>query len=403
MTSEWKKRLVQQAAGFVIATILAETILRILGVGDLDLYQPDLDRGIAHRPVARGWFTKEGRSYVVINRDGFRDIERIRPKPPRTFRVAVLGDSFTEALQVSVQETFCAVMESELANCSKLGQKHVEVLNFGVSDYGLASEFQTLRTRVWSYEPDLVIVALFTANDILDSNRELKQNSLFPYYLERNGQLVLDTSFRKSSAFGQKPNSLLQRGFRASRLLQRIRQLWVQAKDRWRNSGQTAAEFDPNWYQNPVYQTPQDSRWVEAWKVTEGLIRLFHGESVSHQVPIAIVTLSNAPQVHPDHGRRERLVKSLGISDLFYADRRVGAFCNAEQIPVLNLAPVIEKQADSSGVFFHGFGSSLGTGHYNQEGHRLVGRILARWVCEQFRSWSEKSLAPSTQAVRNES
>jgi hypothetical protein len=38
-------------------------------------------------------------------------------KPPGVVRVAVVGDSFTEAMHVPYEQTFCAVMERDLARC----------------------------------------------------------------------------------------------------------------------------------------------------------------------------------------------------------------------------------------------------------------------------------------------
>ena len=59
-------------------------------------------------------------------------------KPPNTFRIAVIGDSFAEALQVDLDHTFWSVMERKLAEGWRGNGQRVEVLNFGVSGYGTA-------------------------------------------------------------------------------------------------------------------------------------------------------------------------------------------------------------------------------------------------------------------------
>ena len=73
-------------------------------------------------------------------------------------------------------------------------------------------------------------------------------------------------------------------------------------------------------------------------------------------------------------------MRRLGVGDLSYPDRRLAEFGRREGIPVLNLAPPMAQQAEEHDVFFHGFKGSLGTGHWNREGHRVAGELIASWV-----------------------
>ena len=52
----------------------------------------------------------------MINSDGLRDREHAKRKPLGTFRVAVLGDSFTLATHVDVEKTYWSVLERYLAD-----------------------------------------------------------------------------------------------------------------------------------------------------------------------------------------------------------------------------------------------------------------------------------------------
>ena len=93
-----------------------------------------------------------------------------------------------------------------------------------------------------------------------------------------------------------------------------------------------------------------------------------------------VVTLSNGDQVNPDVPRRRVLEKNLGVADLFYPERRVKAVADREGFPVLLLAPALQRHVDRTGVYLHGFGDQLGSGHWNLEGHRLAGQLIARFV-----------------------
>jgi hypothetical protein len=53
---------------------------------------------------------------------------------------------------------------------------------------------------------------------------------------------------------------------------------------------------------------------------------------------------------------------------------------------VLNVAPAFQEYADRHHVFLHGFSNTqLGAGHWNAEGHRYGGGLIAGRLCELLR------------------
>src|SRR5215210_1944865 len=157
-------RLLVLLGGVVFGLSLVEAGLRIIGFRYPNLYQEDQYVGFALRPRAEGWWRIEGEAYVKINGDGLRDREHSKVKPPGTLRVAVLGDSYAEALQVPAEDAFWAVAERSLQGCRALGGRRAEVINFGVSGFSTAHELITLRRRVWQYAPDVILLLVTTAN-----------------------------------------------------------------------------------------------------------------------------------------------------------------------------------------------------------------------------------------------
>ena len=55
---------------------------------------------------AEGWHRSEGEAYIRINSRGLRDREHSSEPAPQTFRVAVIGDSFTAGLHVDLEEIY---------------------------------------------------------------------------------------------------------------------------------------------------------------------------------------------------------------------------------------------------------------------------------------------------------
>jgi hypothetical protein len=381
----WWKRLLLVVAGLLAGLLLGEGMLWAVGVSYPLMYVPDPHCGTRLRPGFRFLYMKEGQAWVEINSDGQRDVERSRDKPPGTFRIAVLGDSYAEAFQVDRDATFWAVLERRLnETCFAETGIRVEVLNFGVSGYGTTQQLQMLRHYVWPYEPDLVLLAFLTGNDLHDNTPELSDHPVRPFYVRKDGEWELDESFRQHPTYrhalswrGRTRMSLVNR----SRLLQTLlemRRQWQQPAPRADGPGEETAEDTSS----RIYLPPQDPRWDNAWETTEYVLQRMHEEVNEKGARFLVATLSNAIQVDPDPGVRDRWMDAHGVDDLFFPDRRIEAIGRESSFPVVLLAPRLQREAEEHGVHLHGFENTrMGTGHWNETGHRIAGEILARELC----------------------
>ena len=177
------------AGGILAAAAVGEIALRVIGFSYVNFDKPDIIRGNSLRPKLAGWHFREGMAYVEINSHGYRDLERTKAKPDGVYRIAVLGDSFVEGREVALEQTFCAVLERMLNGTSGFKGRTVEVLNFGVSGYGTAQELLTLRHDVYGFDPDQVILVVFTANDVADNSQALSHKlRARPYFMLRGEQ-----------------------------------------------------------------------------------------------------------------------------------------------------------------------------------------------------------------------
>src|SRR5438552_1656647 len=161
MVREWLGVLSLIVFGFGLALGLADVGMLIANRWFPYFYCYDNYRGWGLNPGSHGYYRREGGAYVRISHDGFRGPDYPRYKPPGVFRVAVLGDSYVEAIQVSEDKTFTTVIGRDLTHCPLVQGKRVESMNFGVDGYGTAQELVTLRRKVWQYSPDLVVLAIF--------------------------------------------------------------------------------------------------------------------------------------------------------------------------------------------------------------------------------------------------
>jgi hypothetical protein len=371
----------------VIVTLLAlEVILRIAGVsypnygGKWRFYTWDEHTGQALRPGAEGEVFGEGvRAYAHVNSQGLRDREHATEKPLDTYRIAVLGDSFTEGFQIPIEKTYWSVMEQKLSGCDALRGKRIEPINFGVSGYGTAMELEMLRSRVWRYSPDLVILAFFTGHNLQDNSRALSHDPYRPYFVHEDGELVLDDSFRSVPDFRSRfgPRSMfVSWAIAHSRLLQ----VAAVAKNRWEGRNTEGLSPVDMGLDERIYKEPQDPVWKEAWSVTEDLLLTMRNEVAAKGAKFLIVTLSNGIQVDPDVPIRAGMVKHLGVADLFYPDDRIKMFGDRNGIPVLTLAPSFLTYAELHKTALHAAWGNH-QGHWNEKGQYLAGELIARELC----------------------
>ncbi|MBI5032987.1 MAG: SGNH/GDSL hydrolase family protein [Chloroflexi bacterium] len=103
---------------------------------------------------------------IRINSHGFNEREWGEKQPGRN-RVLVMGDSIIESRQVPVKQNFVARAE-QLLNTDHAPQ--YELFNIGVAGWSVDSVLNYLQHFGRRLEPDLVVLGLFTGNDLVEGD-----------------------------------------------------------------------------------------------------------------------------------------------------------------------------------------------------------------------------------------
>jgi hypothetical protein len=346
--------------------------------------------GTVLAPGMEGWQRDEGSAYVKVSAQGLRDREHSVAKPAGTYRIAVLGDSYAEAMQVDLERAFWALLPKKLEACGFGGGKKVETVNFGVSGYGTGHELLTLQNRVWQYSPDMVMLAFFPGNDVRNNSKALEGEKR-PYFSLKDGKLFLDSAFRDDPEFKEKQHIAEHRAFmqelRLYQLMRRVRAGNI--AQHFHNAPVAAAAAAGEKLTEPgldeqVFLQPKDDKWRDAWDVTDRLVVAASEETRQHGARFLLAVLSTPGSVFPDAGMRERYAKTLGVSSLFYPEERLQGLGKANGFEVLALAPEMQKRADAQHVYFHGFPNTKpGFGHWNEAGHAAAAELIAQRLCRQ--------------------
>jgi lysophospholipase L1-like esterase len=141
------------------------------------------------------WYAADFSVEVRTNRAGFRDLEREYAKPDGVKRVAALGDSFIEAVQVPLEKTATQLLERKLNAPRGRGSTSPpkwEVLNFGISSFSVGQYLLAWEQHARQYAPDYVVV--FVAKFIMDRTLQKSEQGRFQGTSDK--QLWIRPTFR---------------------------------------------------------------------------------------------------------------------------------------------------------------------------------------------------------------
>jgi hypothetical protein len=385
----------------VVGLLLAELLLYLLGISHPLPYAPDAYCASRLQPGFRGYWSKEGGAWIQVNQAGFRDRQWTKDKPTGTIRIAVLGDSFMEAFQVSLDDMFSSVLQRELNGISvQLGQT-VEVLNFGVAGWGTASQLMALRHHVWQYDPDVVLLAFFPGNDVRNNSRALEPMDCRPFFALEDGELVPDLGFRQDPryVYANTASSEWKRTIiNASRLIQLVQAARIAWAERGQAAGLqsapaagTAAPAAEIGLDDGCFVPPPNPAWQQAWEITDRLIEQMHTEVADRGRLFAVMPVTVGIQVHPDTSQRRTYAQRIGADDLRYPNRRIQQLGDRLGFPVISIVDEMAAYAERQNTCLHGFpGNDLGEGHWNEAGHRLAAQVCARQLTEVMNRQSHK-------------
>lgn len=119
------------------------------------------DDPMYHTGIQRLGFPERYAAKYNINHEGWNSTQEYATTKSSRKRIAIIGDSFVDALQVDVDKCFAELLQRSLGSS-------VEVYRFGFGAAGLSQYLQVLRYVENKFHPDIVIISM-QANDFLSS------------------------------------------------------------------------------------------------------------------------------------------------------------------------------------------------------------------------------------------
>ncbi len=390
--------------GLALALLLLEGCVRLLGISPPadplpPLWEPHPYLGWFHTPNSGGlWYSEYGeyQGDVHINARGLRDREIGYDNPDDTYRILILGDSYAEGLHVALEQTFAKQLEARLTG----GDRAVEVINGGVSGWGTDQEAIFYAIEGFRYAPELVLLLLFTRNDVLNNYGPLETARVKavqkPFFRLEEGELVVPTfPFEPPPGTGSPPPPLLAIGdwLRARSALYRLTTPYLRKIPATRRAlgplgllggvGVALADEPDLPVTFEVYQAPPSAEWEEAWVLTGALVRRLDEEVKTRGGQLAVVIVNAPEQVYPE--RWAAISKAMAPSqdhswDPGAPNRRLAAILDEADIPYLDLLPIFQEAAEQPETpplyFYFDF-------HWSPAGHALAAEGVESFLRER--------------------
>lgn len=364
----------------IISFFLGEIGLRFFyfwrGEYERRIYIPHRYCGFVHSKNNRFVYRYTEQNRIVVphqtNSFGLLGEEVALRKSKDTIRILVLGDSFTEALQVPANENYCQRLEEFL---NKRGAPvRYEVLNGGVSGFSPITMYQLFKKELSKLKPDLVIVQLF-ANDVFEDNK-LRAMSLLdmeglpvkirPYFSPQPSRLA------RSNAFWEDWRDWTIEHSRWMEALY-VSFFKMQKNSSFHRQMTKKAEYSDG-YQffiiNPGSELFYDEAFREAtWNNTQKYLLALKKEVEDSSARFMMLYIPMELQLSLDSYGEHASLYSGKLND--HLNKRLADFSRAQQIPFLDLLSLFEEHK-TEGLYLSR------DGHLTPRGHHVVADALLK-------------------------
>ncbi len=148
----------------------------------------------------------------ILNKDKMRRASPFPAKKSNTFRIIVIGDSFTYGQGVAEKDTYPKILENLLKE-----NYRVEVLNLGTPGYQIEDLLELVKKFTPKLKPNLIIYGV-CHNDFLPSGKMRAENNMRdPFPIPRNLKTILLQKSLTGAFLARKYNdALIKLGIRES-------------------------------------------------------------------------------------------------------------------------------------------------------------------------------------------
>lgn len=371
------------------ALLWGELYARMLAPQNLDaqmnIFASDPIIGLTYKPNSSTY--EKGREYNAlyrINSLGLRD-EDYGLKQVSTFRILLLGDSFSVSHGMSIDDSLSKQLERSLQRTANIDGMAVnfEVINAAVGGYSPYNYWKALLKWAPIYKPDAVIVGI-SPDDYDSSNAGMK------YIIE-------DGSILGITRDGEKQ-------IRKRHMITRIRK-WLSWNSHFyillRNFfyyneivGRLSMRFGKNERQTPLqpFIIPQSEYISKSWKASFSYLDNLREAAFNLNIPLFMISIPLKEEI--DRARFKYTLSASGLTvsqtDLDQPLNQLMQYCKNRNIPLFDPRQELKMRNIEVRCYF------VYDGHWVAEGIRVASVSIAE-------QWKALNLAPWDKTLKERS
>jgi len=254
--------------------------------------------------------------------------------------------------------------------------RRFEVLNAGVSNWGTDNALLYFRSEGRKYRPDLVLLAFYTGNDVMDNYRQVLAppwgvRADKPYFELRAGRLVLRHIPLPAEPRRDRVIRRLQHFLVARSALYRL----LPSRPPSRRGVARAAPAPARALPGQIFLTETPEPYRVAWRITRGLVLALRAAVEAHGGRFAVVIVNSREEVC--EGWRWTLTMQPAFRDSPHdfdkPNRLIIQFLRRKGIPAIPLLDAFRAEFGETEAGFFGLDY-----HWTPAGHELASQVIAR-------------------------
>jgi len=337
-------------------------------------HYPQKDSILHHSLLPKAKIKRSNHEFEVsyeINSYGLRDHEYPLQKPPSTYRILMLGDSYTFGIGNNLEDTFSKRLEKKLNSQNK--SLHFEVINGGCSSYSPLLEYLFLIRKGLALNPDLVILNY----DISDVQDDTKYSGIAEF--DSTGHPIRVPPVEVQYYFQE-----IKKGFRSripflqnSALYQFVMERYYQVVRKrdaplfYEQAKIIAGNID---YDRDLPMRENAGDWKKYFENSAHYLKMIQELLKSKNISFVITAYPYGTLVSEKEWAIGR--KLRGFDEKIYSTKLfdyLEEFCRSERIPFLNMTPDFLNSKEFP--LFYSY-----DGHFTPAGHEVAAQSLKKFL-----------------------